>query len=130
MKRIFLVAIAVMAFGFTNAQQTRFGIKGGLNITTYSGGDYWDANSLVGFQIGGFAEIKVIERLAIQPEVLFSTQGASLDSPVGDFDDKLNYINVPDLVRLLRYCIFRTESFKKSLHCCIVCFDRKLIDVK
>lgn len=99
MKRIFLVAIAVMAFGFTNAQQTRFGIKGGLNITSYSGGDYWDSNSLVGFQVGGFAEIKIIERLAIQPEILFSTQGASLDTPFGDYDEKLNYINVPVLAK-------------------------------
>lgn len=99
MKRIFLVAIAVMTFGLANAQQTRFGIKGGLNITTYSGGDYWDANSLVGFQIGGFAEIKVIERLAIQPEVLFSMQGANLDTPFGDYDEKLNYINIPVLAK-------------------------------
>lgn len=99
MKRIFLVAIAVMTFGFANAQKTTFGIKGGLNITTYSGGDYWDANSLVGFQIGGFAEIKIIERLAIQPEVLFSMQGANLDTPFGDYDEKINYINVPVLAK-------------------------------
>ena len=99
MKRIFLVAIAVMTFGFANAQKTRFGIKGGLNITSYSGGDYWDSNSLVGFQVGGFAEIKIIERLAIQPEILFSTQGASLDTPFGDYDEKLNYINVPVLAK-------------------------------
>jgi hypothetical protein len=99
MKRIFLVAIAVMTFGFANAQKTRFGIKGGLNITTYSGGDYWDANSLVGFQVGGFAEIKIIERLAIQPEILFSTQGASLDTSFGDIDEKLNYINIPVLAK-------------------------------
>ena len=99
MKRIFLITIALMAFGVTNAHKTRFGIKGGLNITTYAGGDYWDANSLVGFQIGGFAEIKVIERLAIQPEVLFSMQGANLDTPFGDYDEKLNYINIPVLAK-------------------------------
>ena len=99
MKRIFLITIALMAFGATNAQKTRFGIKGGLNITTYAGGDYWDANSLVGFQVGGFAEIKIIERLAVQPEILFSTQGASLDTSFGDYDEKLNYINVPVLAK-------------------------------
>lgn len=100
MKRIFLVAIAVMAFGFANAQQTRFGIKGGLNLTSFAGGNYYDAKSLVGFQVGGFAEIKVIERLSIQPEVLFSTQGAKFDGgSFGDFDDKLNYINIPVLAK-------------------------------
>jgi hypothetical protein len=100
MKRIFLIALALMAFGVTNAQQTRFGIKGGLNLTTFAGGNYWDAKSLVGFQLGGFAEIKVIDRLSIQPEVLFSTQGAKIDGgSFGDFDYKLNYINVPVLAK-------------------------------
>ncbi|HEY1195020.1 MULTISPECIES: porin family protein [Flavobacterium] len=97
MKKIILSAIAIMAFAFTNAQETRFGVKGGLNLTTFAGGNYWDAKSLVGAHVGGFAEIKVIERLAIQPEVLFSMQGAKLDDL--NVDAKLNYINVPVLAK-------------------------------
>ncbi|WP_406844393.1 porin family protein [Flavobacterium soyae] len=99
MRKIILSAIAIFAFGFTNAQQTRFGVKGGLNITSFSGDN--DSNALIGFQVGGFAEIKVIERLSIQPELLFSTQGASFDA-IGnnnDIDYKLNYINVPVLAK-------------------------------
>lgn len=100
MKKIILSAIAIMAFAFSNAQETRFGVKGGLNLTTFAGGNYYDAKSLVGFQVGGFAEIKIIERLSIQPEVLFSTQGAKFDGGIdGDFDSKLNYINVPVLAK-------------------------------
>jgi hypothetical protein len=110
MKRIILAAMAVMAFGFANAQKTRFGVKGGLNLTTFAGGNYWDAKSLVGFQVGGFAEIKVIERLAIQPEVLFSTQGAKLEGNFGDFDDKLNYINVPVLAKFFITKQFTVEA--------------------
>ncbi|WPO79283.1 porin family protein [Flavobacterium sp. KACC 22761] len=97
MKKIILSAIAIMAFAFSNAQDTRFGIKGGLNITSFTGGGYWDTSSLVGFQLGGFAEIKIIDRLSIQPEVLFSTQGARLDNL--HFDSKLDYINVPVLAK-------------------------------
>jgi len=108
MKKIILAAIAVMAFGLTNAQQTRFGIKGGLNLTTFAGGDYWDAKSLVGFQVGGFAEIKIIERLSIQPEVLFSTQGAKLDN--FDIDSKLNYINIPVLAKFYITKQFTVEA--------------------
>ncbi|TDW47329.1 outer membrane protein with beta-barrel domain [Flavobacterium sp. 270] len=100
MKKIVLSLVAILAFGFANAQQTRFGVKGGLNVASFAGGNYWDAKSLIGFQVGGFAEIKVIERLAIQPEVLFSTQGAKLEGPgSSDFDSKLNYINVPVLAK-------------------------------
>lgn len=111
MKKIILSAIAVMAFGFMNAQETRFGIKGGLNLTSFAGGNYYDAKSLVGFQVGGFAEIKIIERLSIQPEVLFSTQGAKLDGgSLGDFDSKLNYINIPVLAKFYITKQFTVEA--------------------
>ncbi|MBF4492719.1 PorT family protein [Flavobacterium sp. JLP] len=110
MKRIILTVLAIMAFGFANAQQTRFGVKGGLNVTTFAGGNYWDAKSLVGFQLGGFAEIKIIERLSIQPEVLFSTQGAKLEDSFGEFDTKLNYINVPVLAKFYITKQFTVEA--------------------
>ncbi|MCC9061543.1 porin family protein [Flavobacterium piscisymbiosum] len=110
MKKIIFAAIAVMAFGFTNAQQTRFGIKGGLNVTSFAGGNYYDAKSLVGFQVGGFAEIKIIERLSIQPEVLFSTQGAKLEFGNTDFNTKLNYINIPVLAKFYITKQFTAEA--------------------
>ena len=100
MKKIILAAIAVMAFGVTNAQQTRFGIKGGLNLSTVVGGDVDHTKSLVGFHVGGFAEIHVVEKFFIQPELLFSTQGTKYDGPFGeDFDTKLNYLNIPVLAK-------------------------------
>jgi hypothetical protein len=98
MRKIILSAIAVMAFGFTNAQETRFGVKGGLNISTV-GGDAEGVSSLVGFHVGGFAEIKIIEKLAIQPELLFSTQGAKEKFFGESYNTNLNYINVPVLAK-------------------------------
>lgn len=111
MKKIFLTAIAVMAFAFTNAQQTRFGVKGGLNISSLVGGDVEDTKALIGFHVGGFAEIKVIERLAIQPELLFSTQGTKVDGFGGQDEDwKLNYINVPVLAKFYITKQFTVEA--------------------
>ena len=96
MKKIILCAIAVMAFGFTNAQQTRFGVKGGLNLSTVVGGDVENTKTLVGFHVGGFAEIHVVQRFYVQPELLFSAQGTKVDGPFGtDADIKLNYLNIP-----------------------------------
>ena len=100
MRKIILSAIAVMAFGFTNAQETRFGVKGGLNISTVVGGDVENTKSLVGFHVGGFAEIHIVQRFFIQPELLFSTQGTKVDGPFGgDADFKLNYLNIPVLAK-------------------------------
>ncbi|RKR11157.1 outer membrane protein with beta-barrel domain [Flavobacterium sp. 90] len=110
MKRIIFAAMAVMVFGFANAQKTRFGVKGGLNVTSFAGGYNYNAKSLVGFQVGGFAEIKVIERLAIQPEILFSTQGAKQELSMTNFDSKLNYINVPVLAKFYITKQFTVEA--------------------
>ncbi|MEO8532458.1 MAG: porin family protein [Flavobacterium sp.] len=107
MKKIVLSMVAIMAFGFANAQETRFGVKGGLNVSTLTGRYEDDTKSLIGFHVGGFAEIKIIKRLAIQPEVLFSTQGAKFDGFGGDkYDSKLNYLNIPVLAKF-----FITEKF-------------------
>ncbi|QSB28140.1 PorT family protein [Flavobacterium circumlabens] len=112
MKKIILSMLAILVFGFANAQKTRFGVKGGLNVSSFTGGDYYDdSKSLIGFHVGGFAEIKVIERLAIQPELLFSTQGAKLKY-IGDsdIDNKLSYLNVPVLAKFFITKEFTVEA--------------------
>ncbi|KAF2330237.1 porin family protein [Flavobacterium daemonense] len=111
MKKIILSTIALMAFAFSNAQETRFGVKGGLNLANFTGD--FDTNLKAGFHIGGFAEIKIIERLAIQPELLFSTQGARYNMDGGGKDSgayKLNYINVPVLAKFYVTKKFTVES--------------------
>ncbi|WP_264534893.1 porin family protein [Flavobacterium sp. N1736] len=102
MKKIMLTAAAVLAFAFSNAQETKFGVKAGLNISNI-GGDVEDNSAIVGFHVGGFAEIKLSEKFAIQPELLFSTQGSKIEDSGENFsaEDKLNlsYINVPIMAK-------------------------------
>ena len=106
MKKIILTVAAVFAFGFANAQEFKFGAKTGLNVSTLTG-DVEDVKSKIGFHIGGFAEIKFGEKFAIQPELLFSTQGAKSEYTEGfeGFDVnveenlKLNYINLPIMAK-------------------------------
>ncbi|CAM2906394.1 porin family protein [Flavobacterium frigoris] len=103
MKKITLTVAAVLAFAFSNAQTTKFGIKGGLNVSNFSG-DVEDNSALVGFNVGGFVEIKVSDKFAVQPELLFSTQGAKNEftEPGGyKVDSKLTlgYINVPVMLK-------------------------------
>lgn len=104
MKKIILLTIAIVTFSFANAQETRFGVKAGLNIAKFSGGS--DNTVIPGFHVGGLAEIKIMERLSVQPELLFSTQGAHYAFLGGSSDFKLNYINVPVLAKF-----YVTEGF-------------------
>ena len=98
MKKIILTVAAVFAFGFTNAQETKFGIKGGVNFANLTG-DIEDNSSLVGFNVGGLVEIKVSDKFFIQPELLFSAQGAKAEYTEGtiNYEGKLNlgYLNIP-----------------------------------
>lgn len=105
MKKIILSAVAVLAFGFTNAQ-VKFGAKAALNVATLTG-DTEGASSLIGFQIGGFAEIKVSEKFAIQPELMYSAQGSSYDE---GGDDKFDYLNIPVMAKFYVADAFSLEA--------------------
>jgi opacity protein-like surface antigen len=105
MKKIILSSLLVLAFGFTYAQKAEFGIKGGLNVANqnYSGDGAPSPTSIIGFQVGGFVDIKISDKFSIQPELLYSTQGSKFNLLVNtdgsNYDTKntflLSYINVP-----------------------------------
>lgn len=85
MKKIVLSVMAVLTFGFVNAQEksknndaqkVSVGAKVGLNLANIIGDDAGNTNIYVGFNAGLFFEIPVTEKLSIQPELLYSTQGS------------------------------------------------------
>ena len=92
MKKIILTAVAVFAFSFANAQDTKYGVKGGLNMSNNSADG---SKSITSFHLGGFAQFKMNDKFAIQPELLYSAQGAKTD--FGTLN--LNYINIPVMAK-------------------------------
>ncbi|WP_343658397.1 porin family protein [Chryseobacterium sp.] len=106
MKKLIL-GLALVAGTFTFAQKTststssassspvRFGLKAGLNISSISNSN---ANSKAGFYGGVFANIPVAQDFSVQPEVLYSGQGAKAKS---NSNVKLNtdYIAVPVMLQ-------------------------------
>lgn len=78
MKRtIICLVAAVMTLCATTgakAQKFGFGVKGGLNLSTWTqeNGDW-----RVGFHVGGFANIAFNKMFAIQPELMYSMEGCS-----------------------------------------------------
>ncbi|MFB9077140.1 porin family protein [Flavobacterium procerum] len=68
------------------------------------------ANALVGFQVGGFAEINIWKKLFIQPELLYSAQGAKIDYPGNNFTVNLDYINVPVVAKYYITDAFTVEA--------------------
>lgn len=65
---------------------TYFGVKAGLNSSTFSGestknvdGRESDVQSKFGFYVGGFFKYKINSKYAIQPELLFANQTTRID---------------------------------------------------
>jgi len=102
MKKLLLTAAAVFAFGLANAQETKFGVKAGLNMADLGGDDADGLDSKVSFHVGGFAEIKLSDKFAFQPELVYSAQGAKADG--GTYD--LGYLNIPLMAKY-----FATDKF-------------------
>jgi len=88
MKKVILSAVAILAFGFANAQDSKsitFGAKAGFAALSaeakFMGASATTTDS--GFFVGGFAEIAISESFGFKPELLYVA--------VGD----LNQIQVP-----------------------------------
>lgn len=105
MKKILLTAAAVFAFSFANAQDVKFGAKAGLNFSSLANAE--GAKTQVGFHLGGYATISVSDKFAVQPELLYSAQGAKYD---GGVSENLSYINIPVMAKFYVADKFNLEA--------------------
>lgn len=97
----------VLLFGFlclplftAEAQMLKFGLKAGVNFSDFGGSDArnFDTDKLTGFHVGALIEFKLLENLSLQPEIMYSANGAKISDV--DIDDiNLNYITVPVLAK-------------------------------
>jgi hypothetical protein len=103
MKKAFILLIALCSVLAVNAQKTKreegikLGIKGGLNVANVMG-DVKDVGIRTSINIGLLAEIIVNDKFSIQPELLYSGQGASDTSESGG-RTKLDYVLLPVLAK-------------------------------
>lgn len=81
-----------------NAQLLEFGIKGGLNFANFSGDDI-NSSNLTSFHIGAVSELKVLQNLSFQAELLYSTQGAEIKDAGNEIKAKLGYLSIPVLAK-------------------------------
>lgn len=103
MKKSFLTFLGLVAISTTAVaqQEVKFGPKAGVNISNLSGMD--DSEMKIGFHVGAVAEIKFNEKFSIQPEILYSAQGAkaSTATPLGTIESEIknDYINIPIMAK-------------------------------
>ncbi|REC79439.1 PorT family protein [Chryseobacterium elymi] len=96
------IVIGTMTFA-QYSDETRFGIKAGGNLSSITDGD---SKSKPGFYGGVFVNIPISEAFNIQPEAVYSQQGAKLKDDydfvgytITNMKQTLGYINVPVMVQ-------------------------------
>lgn len=107
MKKIFLCALTVFLVNMAFSQpHTEFGLKGGVNFANLDDDANGNTDARTGFHAGALAHIHLSNSFAVQPEVVFSTQGAEYEN--GKL--KLNYINIPVLAQYMFGNGFRLQT--------------------
>lgn len=104
-KSILFMAAFVLSTTFAAAQEyVYFGIKGGVNFSTFSGdgfSDFNDESARTAYHLGLLAEVPVSDRFSVQPEVLYSAQGFDIirREDKADIKHQLDYVNIPVLAK-------------------------------
>jgi len=116
MKLYLLVALAVILIpGKSNAQQVHigephFGIKGGLNLYNIHNDNGANYDTRTSFNLGLLAHFHLNKVFAVQPELVYSQQGAKFNDAGVETTLKLGYINVPIMLQYMFDNGFRFEA--------------------
>ncbi len=101
MRKLNLIAIVGLLFiGFSaTAQETAFGIKGGLNLSEIKIDDPEASyDSKTGYHAGIFVRGK-FNKVAIQPELLLYTQRGDFSGPGYTGNEDFTYLTIPLMVK-------------------------------
>lgn len=104
MKKLFLIIAVIFLCSNVTAQESntsddgiKFGVKAGVNFATLTG-DTEGIKSRTSFHVGALVEIPISEKFSVQPELMYSGQGAKDES--SDDEIKLDYLNIPIMAKL------------------------------
>jgi hypothetical protein len=100
MKKIIINCFAILFFiQISYAQSVQLGIKAGANYANVTGSNL-KTSPIVNYHAGLVAKIGISKGLSIQPELLYSTQGASYETALSDYKNELGYINLPVMLQI------------------------------
>ena len=111
MRTYFITLItALLLSGAVSAQHVNYGIKGGLNGYKVNFENNAKMDTRLGYHLGFFGHIHLSQRFGLQPELLYSNQGANFEVDGGNNDLSLGYINVPVLFQYMFDNGFRLQA--------------------
>lgn len=100
MKKLYILLLVLLSYEYSNAQEIKLGVKAGANISNIAL-ESGNLNNKILFHVGILSKFKLSEKVIIQPEILYSQQGAQnegqnqFSQSTNKIDYTLNYINIP-----------------------------------
>lgn len=107
MKKLILTSFFLIALcANVQAQLVKFGIKAGVNYANQTGtaitvdNTNYTTDAITSYHAGLVAEISLIKGFSIQPELIYSTQGATYKNAFEEFKNELGYLSIPVLAKV------------------------------
>ena len=113
---LFACIMTLAATECVNAQKVNFGVKAGLNLSTWN---YDDASLRPGFHAGGFATVQFSRMFAVQPEVMYSMEGSAYEGelyafgvswPNAKVTSTVHKLNVPVMLQFTPISMLTIEA--------------------
>jgi hypothetical protein len=115
MKTIYIaIALMIASTLSLNAQDRKnkatAGIKGGYNLSSVIIDGASQTTKLHGFHLGIYGESYIGKYFSVQPEILYSQQGYKNTDEDGTFTQKIDYINIPLMLKFYPVKSFFLEA--------------------
>lgn len=98
-KYLILLMFSIFICENIQSQTVKVGIKGGLNYANFTATEI-QTDAITSYHLGMLLELGITKSVALQPELLYSTQGASYDNVLGEFKNELGYVSIPFLLKI------------------------------
>jgi hypothetical protein len=109
-KLLFISAILLGTSAWAQHLKLEPGFKAGLNTSTFSSDNNIKYTPRIAYNVGVFTHIHLTPKLAIQPEAVFSAQGARYTSAGVDYASNFNYLNIPVMGQYMFGNGFRVQT--------------------
>ena len=107
---LMISTLTVNAQHIHNGIHANIGIKGGLNAYKTNYNNNAETDPRLGFHLGLLGHIHISNRFAVQPELIYSLQGAKNSFEASNTRVNLNYLNVPVMFQYMFDNGFRLQA--------------------
>ncbi len=98
-KNLFKIVTIGLVSITSYSQSLEIGIKGGLNYANQTGSEI-RTEAITSYHAGLYTNFSLFKGVSVQPELLYTTQGATYKNALKEYKNELGYISIPLLLKI------------------------------